>query len=71
MSGGTPPDIAGDLEFLNHHWGEAYEIGAEGGGFTAARRDRKGGQLVAASRDELADPIYADYIADPVPRDLP
>ncbi|HEX5295412.1 MAG TPA: hypothetical protein VFW50_00260 [Streptosporangiaceae bacterium] len=73
MSGGTSPDgpdILGDLEFLEHHWGSAYLIGARGGGYTADRRDGKGGTLSAADRDGLMDAIQADYEADPVSRDL-
>jgi len=66
-----PPDIAGDLEFLNHHWGGAYEIGRSAGQYTAARRDGKGATLAAADRDGLLGEIQADYDADPVPRDLP
>ena len=74
MSGGTlpdGPDILGDLEFLEHHWGSAYLIGAEGGQYTADRRDGKGGTLAAADRDGLLDKIQADCDADPVPRYLP
>lgn len=70
MSGAPPPDIAGDLEFLEHHWGEAYVIGAEGSEYTAFRRDGKGGRLAAPDRDGLMDAIHADYAADPVPRDV-
>ena len=29
------PDTLGDLEFLEHHWGDAYVIGAEGPEYTA------------------------------------
>jgi hypothetical protein len=74
VSGGPLPDRAdtlGDLEFLEHHWGEAYLIGAEGSGYTAVRRDRRGARLAAPDRDELLGQIQADYVADPVPRDLP
>jgi hypothetical protein len=68
QSGG--PDIAGDLEDLEHHWGEAYLIGREGGRYTAERRDGRGGKLTAADRDGLMDAVQADYTADPVSRDL-
>ena len=70
-AGGAPADILGDLEHLEHHWGEAYVIGAEGGGYTAVRRDGTGGALAAADRDGLVREIAADYAARPVPRDLP
>jgi hypothetical protein len=66
-----PPDIPGDLEFLEHHWGSAYLIGRQGGQFTAVRRDGRGGTLAAGDRDGLATLIADDYRADPVPRDLP
>lgn len=62
--GGSPgpvPDILGDLEFL---------IAAAGGGYTAARRNGKGGTLTAPDRDGLMDKIEADYTAEPVPRDV-
>jgi hypothetical protein len=73
VSGGIPPDgpdILGDLEFLEYHWGSAYLVAAEGGGYTADRRDGKGATLAAADRDGLCRKIQADYIADPVSRDL-
>jgi hypothetical protein len=73
VSGGTPPDgadIVSDLEFLDHHWGEAYLIGAGGGGYTAERRDGRGATLAAADRDALCCAIAADYGADPVSRDV-
>ena len=70
MSGGTP-DILGDLEFLEYHWGSAYVIGREGGQLTAVRRDGRGGTLADPDRDELVRKICDDYIASPVPRDLP
>jgi hypothetical protein len=71
---GTPepaPDIPGDLEFLEHHWGSAYLVGAADGGYTAVRRDGRGLRLAAADRDGLCCKIQADYTADPVSRDLP
>jgi len=73
VSGGTPgvPGILDDLEYLEHHWGEAYVMGRQGGGYTAVRRDGTGGTLAAADRDRLVREIAADYAARPVPRDLP
>ncbi len=70
MSGGMPPDTAGDLEFFEHHWGSAYLFGASDDGYTADRRDGKGATLSAADRDGLLRKIQADYTADPVSRDL-
>jgi len=70
MSPGAP-DILGDLEFLEHHWGSAYLIGAEDAGYTAVRRDGKGAKLAAPDRDSLVRKIATDYTADPVSRDLP
>jgi hypothetical protein len=70
VSGG-PPDITGDLEYLEHHWGSAYLIGNAGGQYTAERRDGQGATLTAADRDGLAKLIAEDYAASPVPRDLP
>jgi hypothetical protein len=70
VSGGTP-DILGDLEYLEFHWGSAYLIGREGGQLTAARRDGRGGTLTDPDRDGLVRKIADDYIASPVPRDLP
>ena len=64
MSGGAVPggrdgtDVLGDLEFLSHHRGEAYSISATGGGYTAIRRDGKGGTLAAA------DPVSRDLAQD-------
>lgn len=68
---GAPPDILGDLEFLEHHWGSAYLIGTEGSGYSAVRRDGKGAELAGPDRDGLIREIQADYAADPVSRDLP
>jgi hypothetical protein len=65
-----PPDIMADLEFLRHHWGSAYLIGADGGGYTADRRDGKGATLTAPDPDGLCCKIQADYTADPVSKDL-
>jgi hypothetical protein len=70
VSGGTP-DILGDLEYLEYHWGSAYLIGREGGQLTALRRDGRGGMLTDPDRDGLVRKIAADYTARPVPRDLP
>lgn len=64
-------DTLGDLEFLDHHWGDAYVIGAEDPEYTALRRDGRGAKLTAPDRDGLADKIGADYNADPVSRDVP
>lgn len=65
------PDIAADLEFLGHHWGEAYLFGHGAGGYAADRRDGRGRTLTAPDRDGMLREIEADYAACPVPRDLP
>jgi hypothetical protein len=70
VSGGTP-GILGDLEFLEYNWGSAYLIGREDGQYTAVRRDGQGGTIADLSRDGLVRKICDDYIASPVPRDLP
>ena len=70
MSGG-PPDIVGDLEYLEHNWGSAYLIGRQGGQFTAVRRDGNGDTLTDPERDGLRRKIAEDYAGRPVPRDLP
>jgi hypothetical protein len=70
VSGG-PPDILGDLEFLEHHWGSAYDIRLQGGQWTARRRDGKGGTLTDRLPAGLRELIAADYRAEPVSRDLP
>jgi hypothetical protein len=59
------------LEELRFHWGDAYNIVASGGVFTATRRDGRGGGLADPSPEGLFRQIRADYVAMPVPRDLP
>jgi hypothetical protein len=61
---------AGELDELRFHWGTAYEITADGGMFTARRRDGRGGTLADSLPERLRSRIAADYGADPVPRDL-
>ena len=60
-----------ELEELRHHWGSAYEIGAEAGRWVAQRRDGKGGTITDPEPGGLLDKIAADYLAVPVPRDVP
>ena len=62
---------AGPLEELRFHWGEAYDVGRDGGMCTARRRDGRGGTLTDPSPGGLLLAIRADYAACPVPRDLP
>ena len=64
-------DDAGALEELEFHWGQAYDIGAEGGAYTARRWDGKGAVLADALPEGLRLLIVADYERMPVPRDLP
>jgi hypothetical protein len=61
----------GPLEDLRHHWGDAYDIRAAGGVYTARRRDGKGDALADPLPEGLRMRIAADYRADRVPRDLP
>ena len=63
---GTP-----DLDDLRFHWGEAYDIAADGGVWTARRTDGRGGTLASPLPGGLLLLIRADYAAWPVPRDLP
>ncbi len=62
---------AGELDELRFHWGDAYDIGAGGGVYTATRRDGQGSRLADPSPGGLFRQIRADYAAMPVPRDLP
>ena len=62
---------ADELDELRFHWGSAYDIGADGGVYTARRRDGKGGTLTDSLPEGLRLRILADYAAMPVPRDLP
>ena len=59
---------AGPLEELRFHWGSAYDIGADGGVYTARRRDGKSAPLADPSPGGLLRQIRADYAAQPVPR---
>jgi hypothetical protein len=61
----------GPLEELRHHWGSAYRIGVRAGRWTAQRRDGKGRPLADREPGRLREKIAADYLASPVPRDLP
>ena len=63
---GTP-----DLDEIRFHWGEAYDVGRDGGMWTARRRDDRGSPLADPSPEGLLLLIRADYAAMPVPRDLP
>jgi hypothetical protein len=62
---------AGPLEELEFHWGSAYDVGQDGGVYTARRRDGKGAPLTDALPEGLRLQIVADYERMPVPRDLP
>ena len=61
----------GPLEEIRFHWGSAYDIKFGGGAWTARRRDGKGGTLADPLPEGLRRRIQADYVAMPVPRDLP
>ena len=56
------------LGHLRWSWGSAYVITLTGDKWTAERRDKRGGVLIAHDPDELHDLILADYVANPVPR---
>ena len=62
-------DDTGALDELRFHWGSAYDIGADGGMFTALRRDGKGAPLTDPLPEGLRLRIQADYTVMPVPRD--
>lgn len=58
------------LNHLRWNWGEAYEIGVAGGLWYARRLDGRG-KLEEAGPEALRAAILADYLAVPVPRELP
>ena len=60
---------ADELDELRFHWGEAYDISADGGVYTAQRRDGRGDVLADPVPEGLRLRIQADYEAMPVPRD--
>lgn len=68
--GGAADQMRLVLEALRWNWGEAYEIGFAGDLWYAVRRDGRG-KLEESTVDGLRDAILADYLALPVPRDLP
>ena len=70
-TGGRPAGDAGELDELRHHWDSAYDIGFERGTWIAQRRDGKGEPLSDLLPVGLREKIAADYLADPVRRDLP
>jgi len=58
------------LEAIRFGWDTAYRIGHDDEhGYWAARRDRIGGLLTAATPDELRQAITEDYAVKPVPRE--
>lgn len=61
-------DALGELEF---HWRAAYDIDLVDGMWTARRRDGQGDVLTDPLPGGLRLQIQADYMAMPVPRDLP
>jgi len=62
---------APELDELRFHWGDAYDIGAASGVYTATRRDGKGEPLSDPVPEGLRLRIVADYGRQPVPRNLP
>ena len=59
--------IAGALEDLRWHWGNAYEITEALGVWRAVRLDNQVA-LIATDPGELRDLIMTNYAARPVPR---
>lgn len=59
------------LQELHYDWGSAYKIAYARGAWTARRRDGKGSVLADPLPEGLRLRIRDDYMADPVPRDLP
>jgi hypothetical protein len=60
--------IESELESLHWNWGDAYDIGHDGRGWRALRRDGLGDVLTGATPDELYKLITEDYSVKPVPR---
>jgi hypothetical protein len=75
MEGAAEGEAAGGLalDALRFGWGDAYEItaGDADAGWTARRRDGKGGAIEAPTADDLHRLIVENYTFMPVPRDLP
>lgn len=57
------------LDELRWHWSSAYEI-TDRPGWRAKRRDGRGGWLTAPDAAALVELIRADYLVDPVSRDV-
>jgi hypothetical protein len=57
------------LNDFDHHWGEAYDLAVTRAGWVAKRLDN-GRALVASGPEGLRQQIWADYGADPVPRNF-
>ena len=64
----TGPPLGVTLESLDYEWGDAYLICYARDQWAALRRDTHR-FLTAATLDELATAIDADYTASPVPRE--
>lgn len=56
------------MEYLQVHWGEAYEITSAAGKWQAVRRD-DGRALAAPCAEDLYSLIVSDYVTAPVERD--
>ena len=66
----TPEGDAAAIGNLVWNWGEAYIVSYANGLYHAERRDNRA-QVHAPDPQQLGREIHADYIARPVPRDLP
>jgi hypothetical protein len=64
-------EIRAALDELEFHWGSAYQIAVVDGMYTARRMDGKGIPLTDPLPAGLRLRIQADYVAMPVPRNLP
>jgi hypothetical protein len=58
-----------DLQDLGWHWGEVYDIAVIRARWVAKRLDNHR-VLIAGGPGELRELIWADYAAEPVPRDV-
>ena len=66
-----PAREADTLDELRFHWGTAYDVDLIDGIWTARRKDGRSSKLADPLPEGLRLLIQADYVAMPVPRDLP
>lgn len=70
LNGGMVPvhERQRQINLLDYHWGEAYDLAVTRSGWVAKRLDNNRA-LVASSPEELRELIIEDYAAEPVSRD--